>query len=80
MPSNVVKLKPETYERVKARARAHGATMQDVIARGMDALDRLEFAAAFRQDFELLRAGPEAWSREESERELWESTVSDGLD
>jgi hypothetical protein len=79
IPSNVVKLKPETYQRVKQKAGEQGATMQEIIARGIDALDRLEFAQAFRIDYEELRRDADAWGREERERALWESTLDDGL-
>jgi hypothetical protein len=51
MAANVVKLKPETYERVRAKAREQGVTMQDIITRGIDALDHLEFAQAFKRDY-----------------------------
>ncbi len=46
--------------------------MQDIITRGIDALDRLEFAQAFKHDYEAIRTDPDAWSEEVSERELWE--------
>jgi hypothetical protein len=79
VPSNVVKLKPDTYERVRAKAQEQGASMQDIITRGIDALDRLEFAGAFRQDYEAIRADADAWQHEASERQIWESTLADGL-
>lgn len=80
MVSNVVKLKPETYERVRAKAREQGSTMQDIITRGIDALDRLEFAQAFKHDYEAMRTDHDAWSAAESERELWETALGDGLE
>jgi hypothetical protein len=79
MASNVVKLKAETYERVKRMARDRSATMQEVIARSIDALERAEFARAFQEDFSAFRADPEPWNREVAESELWESTLEDGL-
>jgi hypothetical protein len=78
MASNVVKLKAETYERVKRLASERSATMQDVIAHGIDALERAEFARAFQEDFSALRADAEGWKREVAERRLWESTLEDG--
>jgi predicted transcriptional regulator len=77
--SNVVKLKPETYERVKRLARESHTTMQEVVTRGVDALERQEFARAFQDDFARLREDRAAWDEEESERELWDATLSDGL-
>jgi hypothetical protein len=80
MASNVVKLKPETYERVKRMARDQHATMQDVITNGIDALERQEYGQAFQEDFARLREDRAAWAHEQSERDLWDSTLEDGLD
>jgi len=77
--SNVVKLRPETYEHVKRLAQQRNASMQEVIASGIEALERQEFARAFQEDFAALRTDPDAWSAESDERALWESTLSDGL-
>ena len=78
--SNVVKLKTETYQRVKRMASEQRSTMQDIISRGIDALERAEFARGLQEDFAALRADRAAWEREQAERELWESTLEDGLD
>lgn len=80
MPSNVVKLRPETYERVKRIAQEQRASMQEVIARGVDALEKLEYARAFQEDFARLHKDPDAWSAEQREREAWDSALTDGID
>lgn len=76
----MVKLKTDTYQRVKRLAEEQRATMQEVVARGIDALERQEFARTFEEDFEALRDRPEAWREEQQERGAWESTLNDGLD
>lgn len=79
MASNVVKLRPETYDRVKRLARERDLTMQDVITSGIDALERQEYARAFEEDFARLRSDDQAWQAEQDNRRLWDSTAEDGL-
>jgi hypothetical protein len=80
MSSNVVKLKPETYARVKQIAEESHRPMQEIVAAGIEALDRLQFAREFTEDYAALRRDSQAWRKELQERELWEVTLSDGLD
>lgn len=80
MASDVVKLRPETYERVKRLAQERNTSMQAVIAHGLDALERVEFARDFEEDFAALRRDPAAWSAEREERKLWDMSLDDGLD
>jgi hypothetical protein len=80
MASNVVKLKPETYERVRRLARESRSSMQEVVTRGIDALERQEFARAFEADFTRLREDRAAWQAEESERVLRDTALNDCLD
>ena len=79
MASSVVKLRPDTYERVRRLAQARNASMQEVIARGIDALERQEFARGFQEDFAALHDDAKAWKAEHDEREVWDSSLDDGL-
>lgn len=79
MPSNVVKLRPETYNRVKRLAQQQDLAMQEVIAQGIDALERLEFARGFQEDFASMRRDSSAWNLQQDEHDLWDSTLSDGI-
>lgn len=80
MVSVAVKLRPETYGRVKRLAEEQRTTMQEIVARGIEALERQEFAAAFQRDFAALRNNSAAWELEIAERETLENALSDGLD
>jgi hypothetical protein len=78
--SSVVKLRPDTYARVRRLAQERNASMQEVIARGIDALERQEFARGFQDDFAALHDDAKAWKAVSDEREIWDSSLDDGLD
>jgi predicted transcriptional regulator len=79
MASVGIKLRSDTYGRVKRLAEEQQTTMQEIVSRGIDALERQEFATGFQRDFAALRQDQRAWTHELAEREELEHTLSDGL-
>lgn len=80
MATRLVKLRQETYDRVKELSTEYQVSMQEVVARGVAALEREEFARAFQRDFAALRADPEAWAAERAEREVLDGAIADAID
>jgi hypothetical protein len=78
--ARLVKLRQETYDRVKQLSQDYQISMQEVVARSVVALEKQEFARAFQEDFAVLRADAHAWEEEQAERELLDGTLEDGLE
>lgn len=74
-----VRLRPETYGRVKHLAEEQHTTMQEIVARGVEALEREEFASGFQDDFAALHADSHAWANEKAERQELDHALGDGL-
>lgn len=53
--------------------------MQGVLARAVEAYRRRLFLEAANAEYASLRADPEAWAEELTERKVWDATLADGL-
>jgi hypothetical protein len=74
-----VRIQPESYSKLRHLATESGATMSQVLAEAIDELYRQRFLEACNLAFARLRADPTAWSQEKTERQEWETTLSDGF-
>jgi hypothetical protein len=54
--------------------------MTEVLALAVEQYRRSMFMKAFSEGYARLRSDPVAWASELAERELWETTNSDGLE
>jgi len=76
-------------ETVRIEARAHAALVEiarvkdisltEALSRAVEMYRRELFLKAFNDGYDKLRADREAWAEEQNERDVWDSTSSDGL-
>lgn len=78
MPST--RISEPTREILRKLAEESGESMQEIIEQAVEMYRRQRFLAASNRAFEALRANSEAWKTEQSEREAWDVTLSDGLE
>jgi hypothetical protein len=57
-----------------------GQTQEEILAKALDTYRRKVFFEGLAADYAALKADPEAWAEELAERQLWEATLTDGLD
>jgi hypothetical protein len=61
-------------------AKAYDMTSEQVLDKAIDLLERQQMLEAVNAGYAALKADPEAWAQELTERALWETTSADGLD
>jgi hypothetical protein len=61
-------------------ARRQRQPVQTVLKQAIDSYRREKFLEEANAAFTALRSQPEAWSEEQQERELWDTTAGDGLE
>ncbi|MEO6807884.1 MAG: toxin-antitoxin system protein [Isosphaeraceae bacterium] len=59
---------------------AGGGTMQSVVVEAVENLRRQRMFDEANLAFSTLRNDPEAWAREQAERDEWDGTLADGLE
>jgi predicted transcriptional regulator len=80
MASETVRIDPDTHAKLKELADLTGEPMTSLLGKAVEAYRRQRFLEGLNADFAALRANPEAWAEELAERELWDATLSDGLE
>lgn len=74
-----VRVRKETHELLRELAEQTGESVQDVLAKAVEAYRRQFIWQRTNAAYAALRADADSWSEVEEERRLWESTVTDGL-
>ena len=54
--------------------------MQAVLERAIESYRRQRLLEEANAAYARLRSSPKAWSQEQKERRMWESTLADGLE
>ena len=80
MSTSTVRIRPETRDVLREIASQTGHSMPDLLDEAVEVLRRRRFLEGLGDDFAALREDPEAWSEEQEERDVWDSTLLDGLD
>jgi hypothetical protein len=80
MPSDTVRIKPESHAKLKELARRSGESMPETLDRAIDALYRQRFLEEVNSGYAALRADPKAWAAELAERQLLAGSLADGLE
>lgn len=80
MSSVNVRISSTSYEILRSLSKSKGQSMQSVIDQAIEDLRRRRLLEATNQAFAELKADKGAWDEETAERELWENTLSDGVD
>ena len=80
MQSVNVRISSQTYQILKSLSQDKGQSMQSVIDEAIEDLRRRKMLEATNEAFSTLKADKKAWKEELNERELWENTLSDGVE
>ena len=80
MAGTTVRISQETREALRELARQTNESMQDILARAVEAYRRERFLREVNAAYAALHADVEAWREEEAERAVWEGTIADGLE
>jgi predicted transcriptional regulator len=79
VPANV-RIKAETYTRLKELAVKHKQSLPEVLDEAVDQLYRRRFLEACNRDYARLRKNSKAWKEELARRKQWDATNADGLE
>ncbi len=80
MQSVNVRISSQSYQILKSLSQDKGQSMQSVIDEAIEDLRRRKMFEATNEAFSTLKADKKAWKEELNERELWENTLSDGVE
>ena len=80
MGSTTVRIDDSMRDVLRQLAAERGISMREVLALAVEAYRRKVFFERLNADYAALRADPQAWAEELAERELWDSTLMDGLE
>ena len=80
MQSVNVRISSQSYRVLKSLSQEKGQSMQAVIDEALEDLRRRKMLEATNEAFSALKATPKKWKGELEERELWETTLSDGVE
>ncbi len=78
MSSVNVRISSTSYQILKTLS--HGKSMQSVIDQAIEDMRRRKLLEATNLAFLELKAGKAVWQEEIEEREIWENTLSDGVE
>ncbi|ADQ08119.1 conserved hypothetical protein [Caldicellulosiruptor hydrothermalis 108] len=78
--TTTVRVDIETYEGLKKLSRQLNQPMQKIIQEALAGYKRKVLLSATAEAFAALREKRELWQEEIEERQLWESTLQDGIE
>ena len=79
MRTTTVRVEERTQETLKALAAESGASMQEILARAVEAYRRQRLIDRTNAAYAALREDPAAGQAEQAERAAWDATLGDGL-
>jgi hypothetical protein len=68
------------HKTLRKLAKEYGMTSEQVLDKAIDVLERERMLEEVNRGYERLQADPVAWAEELAERELWDTTLADGLE
>jgi predicted transcriptional regulator len=80
MPSASIRIDEHALEVLRELARTQRQTVQAVVNEAIENYRRQKFLEEANAAFAALRSDPQAWGEELQEREIWDRTISDGLE
>ena len=80
MQSFNVRISSNSYQILKTLSKNKGQSMQSMMDQAIEDLRRRKMLEATNAAFSALKADKLAWQEETEERELWENTLSDGVE
>jgi len=78
--SKLIRVSEESFLKINDMARRMGISKQDIIDEALDKLERMNIMKQANEAYARLRQDPAKWQEEEQEREIWDSTLMDGLE
>jgi len=78
--SVMVRVDKATRDRIKKIAQQEGRNMIEIIRVAIDKYVQDKVLDEFNASYARIRRNPEKWSKIGEERELWETTLMDGLE
>lgn len=79
MATTTVRIDAATHEKLRSLACEMDASMQEVLAKAVEAYQRTWLLQELNDYYEKLRADPVAWAEELAQRQLWDTALMDGL-
>ena len=80
MPSVNVRISESTHKVLRELSELEGTSMQSLLDELVERIRRESILAQTNEAFAALKSKPKAWQKELEERELWDKTLSDGVD
>jgi predicted transcriptional regulator len=78
--STTIRVRKDIYNTIKSLAVQQNGKIQDVIEQAVNEYKKKKFFEELNAGYTRLRADPQAWAEEKSERKAWEATLRDGLE
>ena len=78
MAATTVRLTEDTRDRLRELARATNESMQEVLAKAVEAYRRSWVLEQTNRAYAQLREDPAAWAEVQEERAAWDATLADG--
>ena len=78
--TQIIAISETTHQLLQELAELENTSAQVVLDRALENYQRELFWRRTNDAFAVLKADPEAWAEEISERELWEQTIADGVE
>lgn len=75
-----VRIKEESHAILQHLAAVSGQSMRSILEKAIEDYRRKLFLEQANQSFAALRNDSKAWKEEQKEREIWDTTLSDGLE
>ncbi len=80
MATTSVRVDPSTHAVLRDLSRQEEKPIGQVVAEAVEQYKKDKFWRELEEDYERLRADPEAWQDYQDEMALWDSTSNDGLE
>lgn len=80
MGTTTMRISRETLARFRRLAESTGTSLQEAVARAAGMYERELYIAELNAGYAELRRDPDGWAEELAERELWDRTLTDGLE
>ncbi|MDH3603704.1 MAG: toxin-antitoxin system protein [Candidatus Tectomicrobia bacterium] len=80
MQSTTVRISDASRQLLRDLASQEGLSMQAVLDKALEAYRRQRFLESVNAAYAEVKQDPSAWQEFKQERELWDTTLTDGLD
>jgi hypothetical protein len=78
--SKLVRVSDATYSKLDKIAIKTGFSRQEIFDQAIKKLEREAIFKQANEAYTALRNDPDSWKEEQEERELWDATLTDGLE